>query len=678
MILSETGPASVYEANAAAARLLERSVAARADRIGYLRLLYFFVWAGLAVYLFVDFGIAWGLIVTVLGLLGFGRLVGLQQAADAERARQARIVGINEGELESLAYRFDRFDGGVRYVNPGHPYTSDLDVFGPKSVYALVNRTVSLAGEQALADYMRECLEEVDLIEQRQAAIEELAAALGWRQDFTAAAPRGDQTVEQLDKLRAWARAEPQLQDGFWSVLLVLVPLINVLWLISFVYLPFTLALLGYVPTFWLLWRYKARIDEIEAATTASVAQLQQLSALLGKIGGQAWQSPLLVQLQARLTDASLVAKASHGATDGPSKGSKVNSKTGATASAQIARLASDVRQLAVRANPFVLLLNLFGLWEIRYARRIERWKRTRAEGVPVLTKAENQASAAKPALRRGRADDLAAATFMLPTELLEPLPIAHPIETWLLVAGAFDALNSMAGVMHRYPSWQMPRLSTGAGAESVVGQGLHHPLLSPAKSIPNNFSSALDTHISLLTGSNMAGKSTLLRTIGLHLAMAQWGMPTPAAQLSLSPVRVYTSMRTQDNLHEGASAFYAELERLRIVVDATRSGESVFFLLDEILKGTNSLDRNAGGRALIEQLLYYGGAGVVATHDLELGRLADERTDVSTLRLEVETDAQGELYFDYTVKPGLAQSRNASALMRKLGLGVVEGRPRA
>ena len=106
-------------------------------------------------------------------------------------------------------------------------------------------------------------------------------------------------------------------------------------------------------------------------------------------------------------------------------------------------------------------------------------------------------------------------------------------------------------------------------------------------------------------------------------------------------------------------------------MVDATRAGEPVFFLLDEILKGTNSLDRNAGGRALIRQLLGYGGAGIVATHDLGLGELAEETGQVTTLRLEVETDAAGELYFDYTVKAGLAQSRNASALMRRLGLGV-------
>lgn len=659
-VITAVGPGAVYEANVDAARREERAAAGHADRIGYLRLAYFFVWAGIVIYLFVDFGLAWGIAVLVLGLLGFGRLVGMQQAADAERARQGRIVALNEGELESLAYRFDGFDGGARYADALHPYTGDLDVFGPKSVYALVNRTVSLAGERALADYMRHCLTDEDLIAERQAAIAELSPALEWRHAFAAAAPRGEQTGTQHDKLRAWARAEPRLQERYWSTLLVVVPLVNLAWLVSFAYLPFTLALLGYAPTFWLLWRHKARVDAIEEATTESLAQLQQLSATLARVSEREWGSALLNRLAAELID-----------TDTGSGGGKPR----VAASAQIARLAADVRQLAVRANPFVLIPNLFFLWELRYARRIERWKVGLASGVQVLAKAEN-----------GRTREQAfprSASFTLPTDLATPLAPTHPIETWLLVAGAFDALNSMAGVAHRYPSWAMPEVSarerqgasTGAGAvraAEFTGLGLHHPLLAPSKSVPNDFRSPLQTHISLLTGSNMAGKSTLLRTIGLHVVMAQWGMPTPARALSLSPVSVYTSMRTQDNLHEGASAFYAELNRLRIVVDATRAGEAVFFLLDEILKGTNSQDRNAGGRALIEQLLHYGGAGVVATHDLELGKLADETASVSTLRLEVETNAEGELYFDYTVKPGLAQSRNASALMRKLGLGVI------
>ena len=554
------------------------------------------------------------------------------------------MAEINDGELASLAYDFSRFDGGARYADYDHPYTGDLDIFGDNSVFALVNRTAGLVGEAALAHYARHCLSDVGLIRQRQAAVRELAPLLGFRQNFSAAAPAGQQTPARLDALREWAASAPQFQEGFWKVLLVVMPIVNLAWLASFFYLPFYLALLGYAPTAYLLYRNKARVDEIEAATTEATAQLTQLSAMLAAIAEGAWESELLQAL------AAVTGFRQNASRD-----------TAGTPPAQrIARLASDVRQLAIRANPYVIPLNILSLWEIRYARRIERWKaeqqeRTRVASLP------------------------AAADFALPTaqaerpesnERAEVSDDVTQLDAWLRAVGAFDALCSMAGASFRYPDWRYADLKPEAGAP-LDGRGLHHPLLPPARSVPNDFRSPLRAHISLLTGSNMAGKSTLLRTVGLHLVMSQWGMPTPHTHLRFSPVRVYTSMRTQDNLYEGASAFYAELQRLRVVVDATRAGEAVFFLLDEILKGTNSLDRNAGGRALIRQLLRYGGAGIVATHDLGLGELADGTGQVSTLRLEVETDAAGELYFDYTVKAGLAQSRNASALMRRLGLGV-------
>ena len=645
--MTTTAPRAAFDAAEAAARHAADAAGKRADRLGLLRLLLFVAAVALAVLAFAELGIPYGIGVIALGLLGFNALVGRHQAAEAERDRQLRIAALNVGERASLDYDFSGFDGGARYADYGHPYTGDLDVFGEDSVFALVNRTSSLAGEKALADYARHCLTDVAHVRQRQAALRELTPELGFRQNFAAAAPAGEQSAARLDALRTWANSPAELQEGYWRALFVVVPVVNLAWLASFAYLPPYLALLGYAPTAYLLYRHKARVDAIEAATTAAAGQLGQLSTMLTALAGRRWESPLLRALAGAL-------------------GARQDGRDAREAGpgARIARLAADVRQLAIRANPYVIPLNIFTLWELRYARRIERWK------------AEQQD--ADDADVGGRLPT--ALAFALPTAGGAPATAGAQLETWLLAVGALDALCSMAGAAFRYPHWRYAEVDADADAEaeaeidvadSVEGRGLHHPLLPPDRSVANDFASPLRRHISLLTGSNMAGKSTLLRTVGLHLVMSQWGMPTPHEALRFYPVEVYTSMRTQDNLHEGASAFYAELQRLRVVVDATREGRRVFFLLDEILKGTNSLDRNAGGRALILQLLRYGGAGVVATHDLELGKLADETDAVSTLRLEVETDAAGELYFDYTVKPGLARSRNASALMRKLGLGI-------
>lgn len=627
-----TPPREAFTAAAEVARRRAGEAGKRANQLSLLRLGLFVILVVLAILAFAELGVGYGIGAIVLGLVAFNALVGRQQAAEAVRDRELRVVEIDEGELASLDYDFSRFGGGARYADYDHAYTGDLDVFGENSVFQLVNRTSSLVGEKALADYARHPLQDVGLIGERQDAVRELAPELGFRQNFAAAAPTAEQTPAHLDALRTWAGAEPQFQESYWRWVLVLVPIVNVAWLASFFYLPFFVALLGYAPTAYLLYRHKARVDAIEAGTAAAVGQLGQLAAMLGAIGKHVWQSDLLRRLA-----------------DG------VRAEDGASVAGRIARLRKDVEQLAVRANPYVIPLNILFLWELRYARKIERWK----VGMRAAEGATGFAEAAK---------------FELPTAVGTPTAPATRLDAWLRVVGAFDALASMAGVAFRYPAWRFGEVvDDGGDGPHASATALHHPLLPPARSVANGFASPLRRHISLLTGSNMAGKSTLLRTVGLHLAMTQWGMPTPHAALRFSPVRVYTSMRTQDNLHEGASAFYAELQRLRVVVDATRAGEPVFFLLDEILKGTNSLDRNAGGRALILQLLSYGGAGVVATHDLELGKLADETDAVSTLRLEVETDAQGELYFDYTVKAGLAQSRNASALMRKLGLGKLE-----
>ena len=656
--MTTTAPREAFDAAEAAARLAAAAAGRRADRLGLLRLLLFFALVALAVLAFVELGIPYGIGVIVLGLVTFNVLVGRHRAAEAERDRQLRIAALNEGERASLDYDFSAFDDGAAYADYDHPYSGDLDVFGPNSVFALVNRTASLVGEKALADYARHCLTDAEHIRQRQAAIRELAPELGFRQNFSAAAPAGEQTPAQLDALRTWVGSPAQFQEPYWRVLFVLVPVVNLAWLASFFYLPFYLAILGYAPTAYLLYRNKARVDAIEAATTAAVDQLGQLSAMLSALAQRTWESDLL-----RASAAGL--------------GLRQNRKRDASVTLpgeRIAHLAADVRQLAIRANPYVVVLNVFTLWELRYARRIERWK----AGQQGRDRATDASPAAGGSASAGRLP--AALAYRLPTAAPTPPAAADTqLEAWLLAVGAFDALSSMAGVAFRYPHWRyadvapLSRAPSSQPRTALDGDGLHHPLLPPPRSVPNDFSSPLRRHISLLTGSNMAGKSTLLRTVGLHLVMSQWGMPTPHEALRFSPVSVYTSMRTQDNLYEGASAFYAELQRLRVVVDATREGRAVFFLLDEILKGTNSLDRNAGGRALILQLLAYGGAGVVATHDLGLGELAEETDAVSTLRLEVETDAAGELYFDYTVKPGLAQSRNASALMRKLGLGVVK-----
>jgi DNA mismatch repair ATPase MutS len=207
--------------------------------------------------------------------------------------------------------------------------------------------------------------------------------------------------------------------------------------------------------------------------------------------------------------------------------------------------------------------------------------------------------------------------------------------------------------------------------ADLVSAQQLGHPLIHRDQRIANEVVLPTQGHIKLLTGSNMAGKSTFLRTVGLNIVLAMTGAPVCAREMQVPLLKVYTSMRTQDALHESTSSFYAELKRLKVIIEAVEADDKVFFLLDEILKGTNSRDRHTGSKALIKQLIQQGGAGIIATHDLELGSLeAQYNGTIENWCMEVAID-KDQLYFDYLLKKGVSKSFNATVLMRNMGIKI-------
>ena len=293
-----------------------------------------------------------------------------------------------------------------------------------------------------------------------------------------------------------------------------------------------------------------------------------------------------------------------------------------APASARIEKLSYIIGQLNLRYNFFAIFFNLAALWDLRQVKALEKWR------------AENKTR----------------------------LPL------WFESLAEFEALNSLATDYFNNPERTFPEINKAA---VVRAKSIGHPLIPTEKRITNDIEIPTRGHLKLITGSNMAGKSTFMRTVGLNIVLAQIGAPVCAEKLSLPPLQVYTSMRTEDALHESTSSFYAELKRLKFIIEAVEKGENIFFLLDEILKGTNSVDRHTGSKALIKQLIEAKGSGMIATHDLELGSLEKEYGGaVENLRIEVRIE-DGKLYFDYKVKPGVSESFNATILMREMGIRV-------
>jgi DNA mismatch repair ATPase MutS len=240
-------------------------------------------------------------------------------------------------------------------------------------------------------------------------------------------------------------------------------------------------------------------------------------------------------------------------------------------------------------------------------------------------------------------------------------------IEKWFTTLGHIEALNSF-GILHfNEPDWAFPTII--ADYFFIEGKEIGHPLIAKNKRVNNYIEIKHDGELMVVTGSNMAGKSTYLRSVGVNVILAMAGAPLCAKELKVSHVQIISSMRITDNLAESTSTFYAELKKLKTIIEKVNAGEKVFILLDEILRGTNSLDRHTGSVALIKQLIKHHAAAIIATHDLELAKIKDEFPEsIINYHFDVQV-SNDELYFDYKLKPGVCNSLNASILMKKIGI---------
>ncbi len=237
----------------------------------------------------------------------------------------------------------------------------------------------------------------------------------------------------------------------------------------------------------------------------------------------------------------------------------------------------------------------------------------------------------------------------------------------WFTALGQFEAVNSFSTLSFNHPQWCFPTFKEQHFF--IEGKDIGHPLIPAEKCINNPLTIDHTGELMLITGSNMAGKSTYLRSIGVNTVLAMAGAPVCAAYFCLSPVQVISSMRIADNLEESTSTFYAELKKLKIIIDKVNNNEKVFILLDEILRGTNSLDRHTGSAALIKQLIKHKAACIIATHDVDLAKMK-EKFPVNILNYHFDVQVSNdELYFDYRLKEGICTSLNASILMKKIGI---------
>lgn len=240
----------------------------------------------------------------------------------------------------------------------------------------------------------------------------------------------------------------------------------------------------------------------------------------------------------------------------------------------------------------------------------------------------------------------------------------------WLQAVAEFEALSSFAALAFERPAWRMPVLYADREAK-FEASGLKHPLLAAAICVPNDVRLDHSQRLLVVSGSNMSGKSTLLRSIGLNTVLAWAGAPTAADALQVSLLQIGASIRVTDSLQDHRSRFFAEITRLRQIVDLTKGGDPVLFLLDELLSGTNSHDRRIGAAGIVKELLRANTIGLLTTHDLALANIEhDIRAGIINVHFEDQMSGR-EMMFDYKLKPGVVTRSNAIALMRAVGLEV-------
>jgi hypothetical protein len=293
------------------------------------------------------------------------------------------------------------------------------------------------------------------------------------------------------------------------------------------------------------------------------------------------------------------------------------------TASRIMAQLATVVHLVESRRNFFMQLLELPLLYSLQVALAAERWRR-----------------------RYG-----------------------HLVRSWLEVTGEIEALLSLAAYSYEHPDDPFPEFADGPAA--FTGVGIGHPLLPAAKCVRNDVSIEGRTRMLLVSGSNMSGKSTLLRTVGINTVLAMAGAPTRAASLRLTPLQIGASIRTNDSLLEGNSRFYAEITRLRQLYDLTERDVAVMVLLDEVLQGTNSHDRRIGVEGMVSAFIQRGALGLISTHDLALTDIRGV-PDGQVLNMHFQDELRaGRMSFDFKLRPGVVTKSNGVELMRSIGLKV-------
>ena len=545
---------------------------------------------------------SWTLGVALCVLFLYFYIRNLDTKNDRKIADASALKLVYEKEVAYQTGDYTKFDAGERYLQPTHPFTFDLDVFGQGSLFQRINRTISSGGSDYLAESLSgkwESLPTAELlkhIEQRVEAIGELAGNEPFLSQFKAQG--AEKPIDTAAVKEAFGSIHAlQIPSYFGNPTFRILIYAN---LVGF-YLSIFLSIGNFVPAFLPLWwgifnfflatfcthKYIKLVNEAISKLKDQVRGYVNMASLIEK---QSFTAAHLCELKANLSGAM----------------------------ASFGQLERILQKIDNRSNEIgIVLFNCFGLLDITIVRHFLRWQRT-----------------------------------------YEPIT-----DQWIGASSVFDALVSMATFRLNEDEAQEATIIDSSGV-SYKARSIYHPLLGE-KAVRNNFD--IQNHeYYIITGANMAGKSTFLRTLGVNYILAMNGLPVFAEEMRVSVFRLFTNMRTTDDLTHGISYFNAELLRLKQLIASLDPNVPSLIILDEILKGTNSLDKLNGSRLFLEYISERNVTGVIATHDLELSKLEDEnpqRFHNYSFEIELGTDVT----YTYKIGRGVARNQNATFLLKQI-----------
>ena len=512
----------------------------------------------------------------------------LQYKSDLNKA----LIDLNKTEINVLNRDYFSLNPGNEFIDPAHPYSYDIDLFGKGSFFQYCNRTVTPEGKLEFVEKLRNS--DISNILERQNGIKELSQKPKWRLQFSALASlvKVEHPAKEIaDWIHNYKSVFPKylsfLPKVFSAVSLVLIVLVFTDIVAEQILLIWFFVGLGISGAFL------KKVNELYDDANKAKDTFKQYHKLLNEIETASFESKILKEKQQEIQTESL------------------------KASAIFAKFSKRLDSFDQRNNLIIAVFgNAFLLRDLQHAHKVEKWIYSYKDKV----------------------------------------------EDWFKVIAFFDAKNSLANFAFNHPSYVFPEIEKNKLA--IAAKNLGHPLLKEAQRVDNDFYIE-NLQFYIVTGANMAGKSTFLRTVSLSIVMANMGLPVCAAEFKYSPIKLITSMRTSDSLTENESYFFSELKRLKFIVDEIKN-EDYFIILDEILKGTNSTDKAIGSKKFVQKLVNSKATGIIATHDLSLCEIEKELPEIKNYYFDAEI-INDELFFDYKLKEGICKNMNASFLLKKM-----------